>query len=124
MNLREINLNDIGWVSKKTRRNENADITVTLCKDGCVSITFRNDVIDTLSATGYAQVGIIGSALLFKEADAYEGYKLSHNKSKNGNKNMQISDERIALWAKKYAGDYTAKLFKTYIYIDGEPSKK
>lgn len=127
MDLSKVKINDIVWTKRVGGHgnNGNADISVFRSKES-VNFTFRNNVIPSLSDTGYIQIGILGDALLFKESDKYTGHKPTKKETSNGSVNyhLHISDTNVLKWIddNNGIGDYHARLFKNYIYID-EASK-
>lgn len=123
MDLSKVKINDIVWVKRTGGHGTtgNADISIFKAKDG-INITFRNNVIPSLTETGYVQVGMVSSALLFKESDRYTGHKPSKKATKTGGDNyyLSVSDKDLVKFCEKnnLIGDYHARLFKNYIYVD------
>lgn len=120
MELRKCNLDDIVWIRKGSSVGSTADISVRKCKDGCINFTFRNGALPNISKSEYVQFGILDGALLFREAGKSDGYKATF-KARTGNYHLSIkNNEAILDWLSEFdgEGDYHARMFKSYLYID------
>lgn len=125
MDLRKCDLNNVIWTRRSSSGGSDADVSIRKCKSGGLNFTFRNSVLPNITETEYIQIGILDGALLFRTSSRSEGYKVTLKKT-TGNYHVCIRNEALDEWAQEFngEGDYTARMFRKYIYIDPDTTKR
>lgn len=124
MNLAKVNLDEIEWFGK-TKIRAVDDISCSCGKNDTVNFVIKKEIAEVITTTGYIEIGTLGAALIFKESTLSKGYKLSKNKNADTVKLcLGKPSKNILEWAKKYSGNYQAKLFREWVYIDAESNNK
>lgn len=70
------------------------------------SFSFRNGSERRITATGFANAGIEGGRIYFREATEDDGYKLIDNTGKANTFTLRVSDERMERICGKCRGGY------------------